>query len=99
MSKQCDHTADTISQSMNVNPPTVSKDRTRPLLNNSGHCLGNRTGSRLGLQIQLSQVIQRHQIPQMSSFLPVLVTEPGLFQPTLATVRRIAQDPIWRMKS
>ena len=27
------------------------------------------------------------------------VTEPSLFQPTLATVRRIAQDLIWRMKS
>ena len=49
VSKPCDHTADTISRFMNVNPPTVSQDRTRSLLNNSGHCLENRTGSRLGV--------------------------------------------------
>jgi len=35
---------------MNVNPPTVSQDRTRSLLNNSGHCLENRTGSRSGVE-------------------------------------------------
>ena len=35
---------------MNVNPPTVSHDRTRSLLNNSGHCLENRTGSRSGVE-------------------------------------------------
>ena len=46
MSKPCDHTADMISRFMIVNPPTVSQDRTRSLLNNSGHCLENRTGSR-----------------------------------------------------
>jgi hypothetical protein len=39
VSKPCDHTADTISRFMNVNPPTVSQDRTRSLLNNSGHYL------------------------------------------------------------
>jgi hypothetical protein len=38
---------DTISRSTNVNPSTVSQDRTQPLLNNSGHCLENCTGSRL----------------------------------------------------
>ena len=50
VSKPCDHTADTISRSMNANPPTVSQDWTRPLLNNSGHCLKNRTGSRSGVE-------------------------------------------------
>ena len=46
MCEPCDHTTDTISRSTNVNPSTVSQDRTRPLLNNSGHCLENCTGSR-----------------------------------------------------
>ena len=32
-----DHTTDAISRSTSVNPSTVSQDRTRPLLNNSGH--------------------------------------------------------------
>ena len=50
VSKPCDHTADTISRFMNVNPPTVSQDRTRSLLNNSGHYLENRTGSRSGVE-------------------------------------------------
>ena len=49
MSKPCDHTADTISRSMNVNPPTVSQDRTRSILNNPGHCLENCTGPRSGV--------------------------------------------------
>ena len=31
VSKPCDHTADMIPRSMNVKPPTVSQDRTRPL--------------------------------------------------------------------
>ena len=44
-------------------------------------------------------ILKVHQIPQMPSILSVLITEPGPFQPALATVRRIAQDPIWRMKS
>ena len=35
----------------------------------------------------------------MPSFLPASITEPGPFQPTVAAVRRSAQDPIWRMKS
>ena len=47
VSEPLDHTADTISRFSSVNPPTVSQDRTRPLLNNSGHCLENCTGSRL----------------------------------------------------
>ena len=47
MCEPCDHTTDTGSRSTNVNPSTVSQDRTRPLLNNSGHCLKNCTGSRL----------------------------------------------------
>ena len=47
MCEPCDHTTDTISRSTNVNLSTVSQDRTRPLLNNSGHCLENCTGSRL----------------------------------------------------
>ena len=42
----CDHTTDMTSRSSNVDPPTVSQYRTRPLLNNSGHCLESRTGSR-----------------------------------------------------
>jgi len=50
VSKPCDHTADTISRSMNVNPPTVSQDRTRSILNNPGHCLENCTGSRSGIE-------------------------------------------------
>ena len=48
VSKPCDHAADMIPQSMNANAPTVSQDRTRPLLNNSGHCFENCTGSRSG---------------------------------------------------
>jgi hypothetical protein len=47
VSKPCDHTADMIPRSVNANPPTVSQDRTRPLLNNSGHRFENCTGSRL----------------------------------------------------
>ena len=39
VSKPCDHTADMIPRSVNANPPTVSQDRTRSLLNNSGHYL------------------------------------------------------------
>ena len=50
MCEPCDHTTDTISRSTNVNPSTVSQDRTRPLLNNSGHCLENRTESRSGVE-------------------------------------------------
>ena len=50
VSKPCDHTADTISRFMNVNPPTVSQDRTRSLLNNSGHYLENRIGSHSGVE-------------------------------------------------
>ena len=50
VSKLCGHTADTISRSMNFNTPTVSQYRTRPLLNNSGHCLENRTESRSGVE-------------------------------------------------
>ncbi len=41
MCEPCDHTTDTISRSTNVNPSTVSQDRTRPL------CLQNCAGSRL----------------------------------------------------
>ena len=50
VSKPRDHTADTISRFMNINPPTVSQDRTRPLFKNSGHCLENRTESRSGVE-------------------------------------------------
>jgi hypothetical protein len=49
-SKPCDHTADMIPRSMNVKPPTVSQDRTQPILNNSGHCFENCTGSRSGIE-------------------------------------------------
>ena len=38
-----------IPRSRNVYPPTVSQDRIRSLLNNSGHCLENCTGSRSGV--------------------------------------------------
>ena len=38
------------THSTNVNPPTVSQDRTWPPLNNSGHCLESRTGSRSGVE-------------------------------------------------
>ena len=47
--ESCDHIADMIPRSRNVYPPTVSQDRTRSLLNNSGHCLENCTGSRSGI--------------------------------------------------
>ena len=47
-----------------------------------------------GLKIQLSQILWLHQFPQMPSFRLVSITEPGLFQPTLATVRKTAQDLI-----
>ena len=36
-----------MSHSVMVNPVTVSHDRTRPLTNNSGHCLETRTGPHL----------------------------------------------------
>ena len=48
--ESCDHIADMIPRSRNVYPPTVSQDRTRSLLNNSGHCLENCTGSRSGVE-------------------------------------------------
>jgi hypothetical protein len=47
MCEPCDHTTDTISRSTNVSLSTVSQDRTRPLLNNSGNCLEKCTVSRL----------------------------------------------------
>ena len=49
MCEPCDHTTtDTISPSTNAKPSTVvSQDRTRLLLNNSGHCLENCTGFRV----------------------------------------------------
>ena len=50
VSEPLDHTADTISRFSSVNPPTVSQDRTRPLLNNSGYWLENGTGSRSGVE-------------------------------------------------
>jgi hypothetical protein len=47
--ESCDHTAGMIPRSKNVNPPTVSQDRTRSLSNNSGHYLGNCTEFRSGV--------------------------------------------------
>jgi hypothetical protein len=38
---------DAMSHSTNINPSTVFHDRTRPLSNNSGHCLEAHTGSYL----------------------------------------------------
>ena len=38
-----------IPRSRNVYPPTVSHDKTRSILNNSGHCLEKCTGSRSGI--------------------------------------------------
>ena len=74
MCEPCDHTTDTISRSTNVNPSTVSQDRTWPLLNNSGHCLENCTGSRLefedGTTSSNSTLVHLHQISR---------TEPGPF--------------------
>jgi hypothetical protein len=40
-------TMDAMSHSTIVNPVTVFHDRTRPLTNNSGHCLETHTGSHL----------------------------------------------------
>ena len=40
-------TMDATSHSTNVNPVTVSHDRTRPLSNNSDHCLETHTRSHL----------------------------------------------------
>jgi hypothetical protein len=40
-------TMDTMSQSVLVHPVNVSHDRTRPLTNNSGHCLETRMGPHL----------------------------------------------------
>ena len=92
--ESCDHIAGMIPRFRNIYPPTVSQNRSQPLLNNSGHCLEKGTGSRSGLKIQLSQILWLHQFPQMPSFRLVSITEPGLFQPTLATVRKTAQDLI-----
>jgi hypothetical protein len=47
--ESCDHIADMTHRSRNVYPPTASPNRTRSILNNSGHCLENCTGSRLGV--------------------------------------------------
>ena len=82
----------------NIYLPTVSQNRSRPLLNNSGHCLEKGTGSRSGVEDTTipDTLVTPISIP---SFRQVSITEPGLFQPTLATVRRTAQDLIWRMKS
>ena len=39
-----------IPRFRNICPPTVSQNRSRPLLNNSGHCLEKGTGSRSGVE-------------------------------------------------
>ena len=41
------HTMDATSHSTIVNPSTLFHDRTRPLSNNSGHCLETHTGYHL----------------------------------------------------
>jgi hypothetical protein len=41
--ESCDHIADMTHRSKNVYPPTASPNRTRSILNNSGHCLENCT--------------------------------------------------------
>ena len=98
--ESCDHIADMRHRSRNVYPPTASQGRTRSLLNHSGHCLENCTGSRSGVDrttISANQTTSNFHKCHIMRL--VSVTQPGLFQPTLATVRRIAQDLIWRMKS
>ena len=45
--ESCDHIADMTHRSRIVYPPTASRNRTRSILKNSGHCLENCTGSRL----------------------------------------------------
>ena len=96
--ESCDHIVGMIPRFGNIYPPTVPQNRSRPLLNNSGHCLEKGTGSRSGVEDTTipDTLVTPISIP---SFRQVSITEPGLFQPTLATVRRTAQDLIWRMKS
>ena len=48
--ESCDHIAGMIPRFRNIYPPTVSQNRSRPLLNNSGHCLEKGTGSRSGVE-------------------------------------------------
>ena len=47
-------TMDVMSHSIIVNPVTVPHDRTRPLTNNSGHCLETHTGSHLDVDETVS---------------------------------------------
>ena len=47
-------TMDVMSHSTIVNPATVSHDRTRPLTNNSGHCLETNMGSHLEVDETIS---------------------------------------------
>ena len=64
--ESCDHTADMTHRSRNVYPPTASQGRTRSLLNHSGHCLENCTGSRSGVDdttISANLITWLHQIP------------------------------------
>ena len=81
--ESCDHIADMRHRSRNVYPPTASQDRTRSLLNNSGHCFENCTGSRRGVDDSTISANLITSNSQMPSFRLVSITEPGLFQPTL----------------
>ena len=87
--ESCDHIADMTHRSRNIYPPTASPNRTRSILNNSGHCLENCTGSRLGVY---DTTISANLITSNSTnaiFSTSICDRTRLFQPTLATVRRI----------
>ena len=66
---------------MNVNPPTVSQDRTRSHLNNSGHCLENRTGSSSRVEDTTISADLTKSNSTNAILSTVFVTEPGPFQP------------------
>ena len=91
-------TMDTMSHSVMVNPVTVSHDRTRPLTNNSGHCLETRMGPHLDGDETVSPdsttVISNNCLPIL---LMLFMTAPGSLQKLQATVLKLMQNFSWRM--
>jgi hypothetical protein len=87
-----------MSHSVMVNPVTVSHDRTRPLTNNSGHCLETRTGPHLDGDETVS--------PDSTTVISNLTTANSsnafhdstrLLSKLQATVLKLMQNFSWRM--
>jgi len=88
-------TMDATSHSTIVNPFTVSHDRNRPLSKNSGHCLETHTGSHLEDE---DTATTANTVISDSTIVPFFSTEPGPFRQIQATVWKMMQDPVWKMK-